>query len=146
MAQLDAVLDYILQDDRAEELSEARLIKIIYIADWKAAIERGCQLTPAVWKFESCGPCSEEVSQALDNIKKVRSESAGAQIKASRPSLNKDDKAVLDFAIEKVVGRSWTDLNRLVYSTFPILTQPRNAVLKLGDLAESYKKHMYLFE
>src|SRR4051794_38716589 len=39
-----------------DELSNARVTKMVYLADWRSAITRGKQLTDTEWKFDHYGP------------------------------------------------------------------------------------------
>ena len=58
----------------------------------------------------------------------------------SYPSLNKEEREILDFVIASAASKNWTDFQRLVYSTYPIITQPRFATLDLVELAAKYKQ------
>lgn len=48
----------------ADDLSKGRLTKMIYLADWKSALDRGQQITPIKWKFHHFGPYVDSVHHA----------------------------------------------------------------------------------
>lgn len=129
------------------ELTETRLTRIVYLADWKSALERRRPLTSIRWRFEEGGPSSAEVRdlirQDLDFEFRVN---AGEPLEfvhykgtPNFTSLEDGDKQILDFVIDKSATKDWTEFTKLVYSTFPILTQPRYSLLDLLVLAKEYK-------
>ena len=50
-----------------EELSKARLTKMVYLADWKSALQRGSQLTEIKWQFNHYGPYVDDVVNSVRN-------------------------------------------------------------------------------
>jgi hypothetical protein len=124
MAELRDIVAYLC--DRypyPNELSNARLTKMIYLADWKSAIEREEQLTNLSWEFSHYGPYVPNV------IRLARSE--------------KDFEVKLGetiFVIHSVDDKSFTEFVKLVYSTYPIVTQERYSILDLVNLAKEYKE------
>ena len=60
--------------------------------------------------------------------------------KNTQLTLSDNVKHVLDFVIEKTAPLSWDDFIKLVYSTYPIVTQPRYSTLNLVQLASLYKQ------
>jgi hypothetical protein len=55
-------------------------------------------------------------------------------------SLTPMDKDILDFVIGSVEDKGFTEFIKLVYSTYPIVTQERHSRLDLGALAEEYRR------
>jgi hypothetical protein len=52
MARLRDVVAYLCHEyPHKGELSKARLTKMVYLADWRSAIERGSQVTDIEWVF-----------------------------------------------------------------------------------------------
>jgi hypothetical protein len=47
---------------------------------------------------------------------------------------------VLDFVIEQTAPLYWNDFIKLVYSTYPVVTQPRFLPLDLVKLALEYRE------
>ena len=55
------------------------------------------------------------------------------------PSLTEEDIEILDFVIEETAPLYWNEFIQLVYSTYPIVSQPRFTPLELTTLASAYK-------
>jgi hypothetical protein len=150
MATLGDVMAYLCEHyPRKHELSKARLAKLIYLADWKSAIERGEQMTNIVWVYNYHGPYVEDVAQEAedDPAFKVRSThnlygEPKDLIELVRPrgypSLTEDDRRILDSIIASTAEKNWNEFIRLVYSTYPIITQDRFSKLDLVELARRY--------
>ncbi len=119
---------------RPEELSRARLKFMVYLADWKSAIERGYQITSQTWEFGEYGPYNPDLARLLEDQEDL----SGAG--GPRSALGEDDKEILDFVIATVEKKRFMDLTSLVYSTHPMLTQPRYAKFDLLKLAREYER------
>lgn len=138
------------------ELSNARLTKTIYLADWRSAILRGKQITEVEWEFSHYGPFVHDVMNVARSdpaFEVVQTTNAygsdSALIKLSEwgglySSLTDEDKRILDDVMEITQPKYWSDFMRLVYSTYPILTQPRYSTLDLPTLAQEYKANPVL--
>ena len=50
-----------------DDISKARLNKMIYLADWKSAIESGSQLSEIHWLYNNYGPYVNEVANLARN-------------------------------------------------------------------------------
>jgi hypothetical protein len=156
MAELRDIVAYLCDRyPHPKELSNARLTKMVYLADWKSAIERGEQLTNLSWEFSHYGPYvpdvirlarseeefeveqGETIYGAQRELVRHETESATA---AAYPSLKLEDKDLLDFVIRSVEDKSFTEFVKLVYSTYPIVTQDRYSKLDLVNLASEYKE------
>jgi antitoxin SocA-like protein len=156
MAELKDIVAYLC--DRypyAKELSNARLTKMVYLADWKSAIERGEQLTNLSWEFSHYGPYVPDVirlARSEEDFEVERGETiyggekelvrhkAKSGTAAGYPSLEPGDKDLLDFVVRSVEDKSFTEFVKLVYSTYPIVTQERYSKLDLASLAKQYEE------
>ena len=136
---------------RPDELSNARLTKMAYLADWKSAIERGRQITGLVWEFADYGPYVPDVVRLARNdddfeVEEGRNRYGGRKETISHtgpkeyPTLDEEDREILDFVVETSEDKSWDQFIKLVYSTHPIVTQRRYARLNLVDLATDYER------
>lgn len=138
-----------------KQLSNARLTKMVYLADWKSAIERGEQLTGLSWEFSYYGPYVpdvvrlarsdggfevEEGTNAFGERRELVRRASGAAEGEEYPSLAPEDKDLLDFVIGSVEDKGFTEFIKLVYSTYPIVTQERHTRLDLSALAEEYRR------
>lgn len=131
-----------------EELSKARLTKMVYLADWKSALESGHQMTDIAWEFNHYGPYVDDVVLSVRDV-------PGLQLVAQRedgkqairrdnvaqgwPSLSEQDRHVLDHVIRVTAPKYWDEFIKLIYSTYPVLASPRYTHLDLVDLAARYR-------
>ena len=132
-----------------QELSNARLTKMVYLADWRSAIRRGRQVSDVNWYFNHYGPYVNDVVKTAERdrafVLSAESNLYGAgktviqvQADADYPSVTSEDKEILDFVIDRTKRLYWADFLKLVYSTYPVLTRPRYAYLDLVELAHDY--------
>jgi hypothetical protein len=133
------------------ELSKARLVKMLYLADWKNSIEYQNQLTNTNWIFNQYGPYVNDIIETIkyDNrfeiIDKTNSYGSPKQlIKVSNNykilNLNEENKRILDFVINATSVLNYSDFIDLVYSTYPIKVSSKMSELNLIQLANDYKK------
>lgn len=144
MAELRDILSYICHHYRdTQDLSEDALAKMVYLADWKSALDRNLRLTNYRWHFGETGPVVEGVDfKAPTQSPKER----GGILSIFRfhdaktyPTLNDDDRRILNIVINTANTKGWTGITRLVYSTYPFVTQARHAHLDLLKLAKEYR-------
>ena len=150
MATLKDVVAYICENyPYKDELSKARLTKLVYLADWKMSIDQGRQITPTRWYFNHYGPYVYDIEQlarsdgafeivrtsnqygSLKEIVRLREESA--------VDLTPEEREAIDFAMEKTKVLSWDGFIKLIYSTYPIVTESRYDFLDLPVLADEYR-------
>lgn len=151
MASLHDAMVYLAREyPYKSELSKARLTKMLYLADWRAAITRRRQITPLEWVFNHYGPyLPDVVEQARTNPDfEVRDEftmygSPKEVVALANPAaeerLEPWEKESLDHVIEQTKDLNWSQFIELVYSTYPILSQDRYATLDLLQLASEYE-------
>jgi hypothetical protein len=156
MAQLHDILAYVCAAyPHKNELSRARITKIVYLADWKSAIDRGRQLSEISWYFDNYGPFvwdvwkTAESMPQLFNIEHTANMYGGAKhvvrLVASgyQPTLTAEEKAVLDHVVEATKGLNWNDFIRLVYSTHPVISSERYTPLNLIEKADEYRQEAF---
>jgi hypothetical protein len=140
-----------LHSDRA--LSKARLTKLLYLADWKSAVDHGEPISDIEWEFNHFGPYVHDVIDTVQADPHFRVEhkktTSGDAVDIVRcvgsPSvdqLDEGDRSALDFAIAKARDLPYPEFKRMVYGTFPIISQPRYSKLRLADLARRYKSEL----
>lgn len=155
MACLKDVMVYLLKNHpAAEDLSKARLTKLVYLADWKSAIKRSSQITSVNWYFDNFGPYVKDV-QSLARLDKdfkivdtVNERGNSKQIitlqnHSASYNLSDEDREILDFVIKATATKNWSAFIQLVYSTYPIRSQPRFSDLDLVTLANDYVREQY---
>ncbi len=158
MASLRDVVAYICKHyPRKDELSNARVTKMVYLAEWRSAIIRGKQLTDTEWVFDHYGPFVYDIIDMAredpafevvltQNMYGAPKEILQVASNVSYPSLEEEEKNILDFVIESSSSKNWDDFIQLVYSTYPIATQERYSKLDLAELAQEYEEVMALLE
>ncbi|MDR2169645.1 MAG: SocA family protein [Planctomycetaceae bacterium] len=146
----DIIIYICMNYPHKDDLSDARLTKMIYLADWKYALKYEQKLTNIEWVFNHYGPYVADVIKCAENCQDISIEyskntfnSPKTIIKINKnskiPNLNKNITETLDFIIEKAQKRNWKQFIQLVYSTYPILTQERYTKLDLVKLAKEYQ-------
>lgn len=150
MATLGDVMAYLCEHyPHKDDLSKARLTKLVYLADWKSAIECSEQMTDVEWVFNHFGPYVDDVADearrddafevtGTTNLYGDPKEVIKLAKSREYPSLTDEDKRILDSVIETTKRQSWNEFIRLVYSTYPVMTQDRFSTLNLVALARSY--------
>jgi len=151
MTNLKDVIGYICANyPHKDELSDARITKMIYLADWKSALDRSTQITAINWKFNHYGPY-------VDDIKNLTSSDSDFEVHATSnifggykklislrnnftpESLQAEDKALLNHVIETTSSLTWDGFIKLVYSTLPVVVSERGSQLNLVETAQKYK-------
>jgi hypothetical protein len=142
MAAVEDVLAYLDHHyPHRGELSFARLAFMVYLADWRSAIEHGMPITDIKWRLYVNGPQPAKEDNKEPTIAEAEKKVKEAIARGNPDNVERTSREVLDFVISAVSSKSWTDLTRLVNSTFPVLTQPRNKPLNLVGLAQQYNKN-----
>jgi hypothetical protein len=152
MALLKDILVYILQEyPYKSELSNARVTKIIYLADWRHVLENNTQVSTIKWFFNSYGPFVWDIMETAKNNTDIfdidETENLQGQEKRLivlrnenfQPQLTKTEKAAIDHIIKVTKPMSWENFIRLVYSTHPIISSERYTHLNLIDKAKEYQ-------
>jgi hypothetical protein len=152
VSKLRDVMAYICKHyPHQDELSNARVTKMVYLADWKSAITRGEQITDTRWTFNHYGPFVYDVIDTAredpafevtptQNMYGSSKELIRVRDDVDYPSLEEADKEVLDFVIEKSADKNYSDFMHLVYSTYPVAAKERFSELNLVELAEEYEQ------
>jgi hypothetical protein len=152
MAKLEEAMAYLCaRYPYKSELSKARLTKMIYLADWRLALTSGRQVTNLTWIFNHYGPYLDDVkNEAQTNprfeLRRDRNMFGNAkEIVALRHTphhfdLSEKEMAALEHVIDSTKDLTWGPFISLVYSTYPIATQPRYQRLDLPSLATVYKQ------
>lgn len=150
MSSLRDVVAYICKHyPYPDQLSNARVTKMVYLADWRSAITRGEKLTDTRWTFNHYGPFVYDVIEmakgdstfkitATQNMFGSSKELIGLRGDVDCPSLSEKDREILDFIMEKSANKNYGEFMRLVYSTYPVATRERYSELDLVELAKEY--------
>lgn len=154
MAATKDILYYILSCyPNKEHLFNARVTKMIYLADWFSAVVFNCQVSPIQWYFNNFGPYVTDVidtamgSPELFHVRIVENYYGSEKRIIDRvsqnfiPELTVNEKHAIDHVIEVTRNKNWDEFIRLVYSTYPIVTSERFSTLDLIQCASEYKHH-----
>ncbi len=152
MAELKDVMVYLLQNyPHKNEMSKARLTKMVYLSDWKSAIEHARQITNIEWYFDHYGPFVRDIENTASKDSAFKRTEGTNYFGDSRevielmdseyvPILTAAEKDILDIVIKSTSPKYWDGFIKLVYSTYPIRTQERYSYLNLVELAKDYAK------
>lgn len=133
------------------ELSNARLTKMVYLSDWFSCLALGEQITHIRWVFNHYGPYVDDIvdtakQNSLFTISAVQNYYGDNKLIIScddflyEPMISKEVKEILDFVINKTKSMYFNEFIDYVYSTYPISSQPRYVNLDLVYLAKEYKR------
>jgi hypothetical protein len=153
MANLKDILAYYCKHyPYKEELSKARLTKMVYLADWKFASERERQLSDIEWFYNHYGPYVKTVGdvvrderdifeiKATKNIQGAFKELITLKDPSYEPSLEEEEKEILESVIKATESFYWRSFIEYVYSTYPIKKSEKFSSLNLVKLASECRK------
>ncbi len=135
------------------ELSKARLTKLVYLADWHSAIVNRHQISDIQWKFNHYGPYVEDVVRiaerhyAFDIVQTHNCYGSGKTVirimdENYSTNLTRGEIQILEYVIEKTEQLNFNDFIELVYSTYPVVSSRRGDFFDLVKLAEEYEKQI----
>ena len=134
------------------ELSNARLTKLVYLADWKSVQDSGQQITDIDWVFNNYGPWVPDVIDAAtaDGRFGIRRDlnaygsprltvAVAPEVAAEADSLvDRRTANVLDLVMAETQGMYFNPFIRYVYSTLPVRVTPKGQPLPLRELREHH--------
>lgn len=135
------------------QLSKPRLVKLLYLLDWKYTLDYGHQATKITWFYNHYGPYVDDVIDVLkqypdyfkiDSFDNPYTHGRSERVKLiskKTPEINPKIKEILDLLIEYTSDMSWEQFISLVYQTYPIRKQAKYSDLNLQELAKSYVSH-----
>lgn len=155
MAKLQDILVYLLANYPIKsELSNARVTKMVYLADWKHAIETGGQMSPINWFFNNYGPFVWDVKDTVEanpELFSLRTDTnfygqpkllIDLREEPYAPSLSNSERQALDHVIATTKQMDWASFIQLVYSTYPVVKSPRYSSLNLAQYAAEYRQSL----
>jgi hypothetical protein len=155
MAAIREILAYFLKHyPHAGEMSNARVTKMVYLCDWRHAIETGQQVSPIQWIFDSYGPFVWDVKKtaedepAIFNVDRSLNYYGTPKLilslrdKEYSPVLTQTEQAAANHVIAATKNLGWDAFIKLVYSTYPIIKCDRYSSLDLPSLAHEYNQYV----
>ncbi|NBA78866.1 DUF4065 domain-containing protein [Emticicia sp. ODNR4P] len=155
MKDLMNLIIYIFSNyPKVDELSKPRLVKLIYLIDWKHTIVNGRQATPIQWYFNHYGPYVDTVIDLIKDHPEIftvetRTNAYGGisdkikLVSGQNVHLEESVKQSADFIISNTSQMSWTNFIDLVYSTYPIKTNSKYTYLNLVEEAKKFEKYKH---
>ncbi len=152
MNKLLSLIIYILKTyPNPEELSKPRLVKLIYLVDWKYTIDNGKQYTDIKWFFHHYGPYVDDVISVMKrntdlfDIKSNYNEYSGGvsdrfklKNKDIDININDDVRKIADLMINHTNKMGWNQFISFIYSTYPIKTNSKYSNLDLVKLSKKF--------
>lgn len=151
MAQIKDILAFLLREYPHEgHLSNARMTKMVYLADWHQAINYRSQVSPIHWYFDNYGPfvwdvlkvaeANPDLFELEDTKNAIGSRKIQLKLRDKHyaPELTERERLSLRHVIAKTSILNWSDFIKLVYSTYPIITGTRYTHLDLSRSAQEY--------
>lgn len=151
MANLEDAILYILKNyPYKSELSNARVTKMLYLADWHSVINGHEPVTSITWYYDNYGPYVTDVKETATNssdITVAHSETAfgnkkdifSADDSDRIPRISDIEKLSLDHVITSTKHLSWSAFIKLVYSTYPVASSSKYTFFDLKKLALLYR-------
>lgn len=154
-AKLQDIIAYLLRNypqDKKDDFSNARVTKMVYLADWHQAINFNRQITDIDWYFDNYGPFVWDVDETVKAHPKLFKREEPLLVYGPRKimfklrdrnyagGLTREQRQSLDHVIKSTSKMKWDDFITLVYSTHPILTSERYTHLDLVAKAKDYEK------
>lgn len=153
-AKLQDVMVYILKkypENLSDEMSNARLTKMVYLVDWKNALVKGNQITEINWYFDNYGPFVTDIEDKAKAKSKIFIIDLGSnmygqpkktfRLRDTNTVINLTDgeKKSIKSVIDETKKLYWNEFIKLVYSTHPVASSDRYTYLKLAEKANEYK-------
>jgi hypothetical protein len=149
------VIKYILSAyPHKDELSASRLTKMLYLTDWKNALEHDTQLSKTVWHFNHYGPYVDDfvdIARKDKDINVVNTKTMFGGNKqlfqlshkdADSIKLSGELREIVDFVISATKDKNYDDFIKLVYSTYPVISSSKYSNLDLVSKAREYKSQL----
>lgn len=156
MAELKDVMAYIISQYPAnmkDELSNARLTKMVYLSDWRNCLRGKGQITDIEWYFDNFGPfvwdikSTAKANPGIFKVENVPNMYGSAKTLFSlndvsyQPELSSSERKSIDHIISVASKKYWDDFIKLVYSTYPVSSSERYSKLDLVSKAREYKSY-----
>ncbi|HEV7744083.1 MAG TPA: Panacea domain-containing protein [Pyrinomonadaceae bacterium] len=153
MATIKDTLAYLLlQYPHKSELSNARVTKMVYLADWHHVLKSDRQVTEILWFYDNYGPFVWDVKDTAEAEKSLFRVASSTNFFGNpkfefeilddnyQPRLSDSERESLDHVIESTKRLGWDSFIRIVYSTYPIVSSQRYSFLNLQKKAAEYRQ------
>jgi hypothetical protein len=149
LEDLMAYLIYAYPSQWKDDISNARLTKMIYLADWHSCINGRGRLTDIRWYFDNFGPFVWNISDTAKGNPDIFTVTSSQNMYGSQkriiglsakvaPQVSPAAKESLDHIISVTAPLTWDKFIQLVYSTYPITSSERYQYFDLEEKAQEY--------
>jgi len=145
MNSLKDIIFYVLQSyPGTNDLTEARIVKIIYLSDWHQALYYRKQISTINWYHDNCGPYSDDIRNTIldnSNLFIIDPPKNLIMIKDKNyyPHLGIIERKSIDHIITISSALNWNEFIKLVYSTYPVSSSSKYSNLDIVAKALEYK-------
>lgn len=154
MANLEDILSCIIQKyPYKDDLSNARLTKLVYLSDWYNAIHNHEQISSIKWYFDNYGPFVWDIYKEVEKndlfeikytLNFFGTEKKLIKIKKEKNyDLKKHEINSINKIIEATKDLNYDEFINLVYSTYPIMTTEKYNHLNLINKAKDFNKQKH---
>lgn len=141
MRVVEAVLSRFRLDIRMDSEPLIRAMALCYLADWKAALDLGRQITTSKWVKVSWGPYAPEIVEAMIILHSNKINVANHDAyHFKNHTLDAQEAEIIDRIRDKYLKKDINEVLKLVKSTYPILYNNSDSGLDLVALASVYKE------
>lgn len=155
MSNLTDLMAYTIRQypyDKADDLSNARMTKLIFLMDWLSCINDGRQITKINWYTGKSGPSASEVKVTAESSPNLfiihegttecrkKKLTVGIRDFGYEPKLSRREMNIANKVIEATHQLPWADFINLIYSTYPVASSERETYLDLAVMAKAYSK------
>jgi len=151
-ASLKDIIAYILKKfPECNDLSDSRLTKMIYLADWKKAVQQQDTVSDIKWYYDNYGPYVESIIETANNNPEIfnvkhtlnaygtKKKVISLKNKNYPVNISNEDASVLEDIITRTKDKSFTDFKKIVYNTYPIVFSNQYEYLDLIKLADEFR-------
>lgn len=136
--------------EQMQDLSNARLTKMVYLSDWHFALNHQKQITDLKWYFDTYGPFVKDIEKtALEYNDLFVIDFGNNQFGQPKKSfrlhdpeqeieIGKNEEITFNHIIKITSNLFWGKFINLVYSTYPVRVCERYTYLDLPELAAEY--------
>lgn len=152
MDKLKEILAYIIKSyPNKDDLSNARLTKMIYLSDWRHVLTYNKQISNISWYFDNYGPYVKDILKTVEKCNFFTRRETTNTFGESKTliglkdvnyevNISTEEKSSIDYIKNVTQELNWTDFIKLVYSTYPIISTNRYNYFNLVEKAQAYKK------
>ncbi len=162
MNKLKHIIRYLVAEyPNKQELSKARLTKMVYLADWYNALKYKEQMTDISWYFDHYGPYVTDVykevvddsklsiintkNQYGSNKQLIEMKNTNNDFFSNTNRLSLQSTEILNKVIEDTKLLYWNDFIQFIYSSYPIKSSVKYNYLNLVDLAKLCREEKIKF-